>query len=71
MLNLTVRYSNSALTKKRQRPLMGFCHFSFSKYYMIVCVITLVKEFLDVNTVLVDKTLEQIHTDHKPLFAVN
>ena len=50
---------------------MGFCHFSFSKYYMIDCVITLVKEFLDVNTVLVDKTIEQIHTDHKPLFAVN
>ena len=38
---------------------------------MIDCVITLVKEFLDVNTVLVDKTIEQIHTDHQSLFAIN
>ena len=36
---------------------------------MIVCAITLVKEFLDVNTVPVDYAMEEIH--HKLLFAVN
>jgi hypothetical protein len=50
---------------------MGFCHFSFSKYYMIACITTPVKEFLSVSTVLVDTAIEQIHTDHKSLFTAN